>query len=196
MGLGFKVLGLGFEVLVLRFEVLGLGFEVLGLGFEVLVLGFEVLGLGFKVSGLRCEFLVLEPLLGFTVSLQNLEPQAHLRQNCQNPCPKPRTPTRITPRGPWGRPFGVRGFGGPRLEKRSGFEVRKPGFEDLAGGAAKVPSGRGVGGRVNPPPFKKVLTLRPMVDGFHARKSKKWAASPTILGGSGHEIRGVADHFG
>ena len=66
----------------------------------------------------------------------------------------------------------------------------------MAGGAAKVPSGRGVGGRVNPPPFKQVQTLRPMVDGFHARKSLKWAASPPILGGSGHEIKGVADHFG
>ena len=31
---------------------------------------------------------------------------------------------------------------------------------------------------------------------FHARKSQKWAASPPILGGSGHEIKGVADHFG
>ena len=31
---------------------------------------------------------------------------------------------------------------------------------------------------------------------FHARKSPKWAASPPILGGSGHEIKGVADHFG
>ena len=31
---------------------------------------------------------------------------------------------------------------------------------------------------------------------FHARKSTKWAASPPILGGSGHEIKGVADHFG
>ena len=157
LGLGFKVLGLGFEVLGLGFEVLGLGFEVLGLGFEVLVLGFEVLGLGFEVLGLgfevsrlRCEFLVLEPLLGFTVSLQNLEPQAHLRQNCENPGPKSRTPTRMIPRELEDL-LGVRGFGGPRLEKRSGFEVRKPGFEDLAGGAAKVPSGMGVGGRANPP---------------------------------------------
>ena len=31
---------------------------------------------------------------------------------------------------------------------------------------------------------------------FHARKSPKWAASPPILGGSGHEIKSVADHFG
>ena len=31
---------------------------------------------------------------------------------------------------------------------------------------------------------------------FHARKRPKWAASPSILGGSGHEIKGVADHFG
>ena len=31
---------------------------------------------------------------------------------------------------------------------------------------------------------------------FHARKSKKWAASPPILVGSGHEIKAVANHFG
>ena len=31
---------------------------------------------------------------------------------------------------------------------------------------------------------------------FHARKSKKLAASQSILGGSGHEIKCVADHFG
>ena len=31
---------------------------------------------------------------------------------------------------------------------------------------------------------------------FHAQKSQKWTASPPILGGSGHEIKGVADHFG
>ena len=31
---------------------------------------------------------------------------------------------------------------------------------------------------------------------FHARKITKWAASPPILGGSGHEVKGVADHFG
>ena len=31
---------------------------------------------------------------------------------------------------------------------------------------------------------------------FHAWKSPTWAASPPILGGSGHEIKGVAEHFG
>ena len=31
---------------------------------------------------------------------------------------------------------------------------------------------------------------------FHARKSLKWVDSPHILGGSGHEIKGVADHIG
>ena len=31
---------------------------------------------------------------------------------------------------------------------------------------------------------------------FHAWESKKWAASPSILEGFGHEIKSVADHFG
>ena len=31
---------------------------------------------------------------------------------------------------------------------------------------------------------------------FHARKSTKRAASPAILGGSGHEIKSVAGHLG
>ena len=31
---------------------------------------------------------------------------------------------------------------------------------------------------------------------FHARKSKKWAASPSVLGGSGYEIKGVVDNLG
>ena len=31
---------------------------------------------------------------------------------------------------------------------------------------------------------------------FHYRKGKKWAASPIILEGAGHEIEGAADHFG
>ena len=31
---------------------------------------------------------------------------------------------------------------------------------------------------------------------FMPGKSKKWAASPATFGVSGHEIKGVADHFG
>ena len=132
------------------------------------------------VSRFRCKTSNPRPIYAKTAKTQapNHEPQPE------------------APQGDPGDPLGVRGFGGPWLEKRSGFEVRKPGFEDLAGGAAKVPSGRGVGGRVTPPPFKRGQTLRPMVDGFHARKNPKWAASPPILGGSGNEIKGVADHFG
>ena len=31
---------------------------------------------------------------------------------------------------------------------------------------------------------------------FHAQNLPKWAAKPPIFGFSGHEIKGVADHFG
>ena len=30
---------------------------------------------------------------------------------------------------------------------------------------------------------------------FHAQNLPKWSATPIVLGGSGHEIKGVADHF-
>ena len=50
-------------------------------------------------------------------------------------------------------------------------------------------------------PFKKSLRSGIPQNGqlhllFHARKSPEWAASPPILGGSGHKIKCVADHFG
>ena len=44
-------------------------------------------------------------------------------------------------------PVGVRGFGAPCLEKWLGFGVLKLGFEDLAAGAARESSRRGVGER-------------------------------------------------
>ena len=128
MGLGFEVLGLGFEVLVLGFEVLGLGVEVLGLGFQVL-------GLGFKVSGLRCEVLGLELLLGFTVSLQDLG---------QNPGPKPRTPTRITPRDPSGETcLGYEVLEGPGWKSGQGSRFENQGSRIWPGGRRRCPAGGG-----------------------------------------------------